>query len=226
MLAAFAALAAGLAAYLYRRKKAAHAAPAAIQPPLVNTTLDKQENAAQPGPATAALQAQSAPPTATGTNWIRIEARAVELRRSMMNATLVYRIVLANRSGTALSNVELEADLATAHGRVPVDQQLASPGIALTVRERIGRLAPGERLELRGEIPLPLSEVRIIQQGKALHCVPLLRVRATCETRDPVARTWVVGRKTPESNAAGRLQPFRFDAPPQTYTKIGERALD
>lgn len=213
--------------FIYWRRQAASTLPATIEPPLAKEAASVsgadsgvEQQATEPARPTAAIS------DVTGTSWIKVETRAVQLRRSMMNATLVYRIVLFNRSGKALEGVELEADLATAHGKVPVDQQLASPALALTVRERIARLAPGERMEFSGEIQLPLKEVRIIEQGKALHCVPLLRVRVTGEGRDPVARTWVVGRKTPEGNRVGRLQPFRFDAPPQTYTNIGERSLD
>lgn len=225
-IAAFAALMAALVGFVFwRRRQAAQAVPATIAPPLV-----KGEASAPAAPAPKAngrdqKSALSEAPATPPSGWLKIEAHALELQRTMMNANLTYRLVIANRSGKALTDLAIEADLATAHGKAPVEEQLASSSKALQLRETIERLAPGERLELRSSVLLPLSDAKIIQQGpKALLCIPLLRVRAVCEDREPIARTWVIGQQNAETR--GRVQPFRFDAPPQTYRSIGQRALD
>lgn len=212
-LAALAAAIAVLGGFFYWRRRGTSATPATI---------------AAPAPATGAVagagpQPTPAPPTAPRA-WLEINARALHLRRSMMNASLAYRLTVINRSGGALENVSIEADLATAHGKLPVEQQLASPASALTPRHAIERLAPGERVELEGEIQIPLSTVKVIQQGKALLAVPLLRVRGSAGDRTAIARTWVIGQVNPQPG--GKLRPFRLDAPPQTYTAVGQRPLD
>lgn len=156
--------------------------------------------------------------------WARIDIRASQLRRSMMNMALSYRIAIINRSGRALENVSIEADLGTAHADQPVDKQIASAAVALPPRHTVARIAPGERLELEGEIAVPLSSIRVIRQGRAVVAVPLFRLRAVVEDRDPLAKTWVVGRNNPQ--ASGRLLPFRMDDTPQTYRSLSANLLE
>ena len=159
-----------------------------------------------------------------GANPLTIKAEAIKLSRSMMNATLHYRLSVTNRSTAYLSALTLGGDLVSAHNRKPVDQQIADPAQVLTARHEIARLSPGQTVNLDGTLQLPLSQVNPIRQGNAPLFVPLMRWRASSESITPVVRTYVVGNQP--QFAGGRLQPFRLDEQPQTYSQIGERAID
>lgn len=204
------AAAAAAAWFLMRKREEAWDAPAPIEPPLAR--------APQPEP--------EAPPAplAAGVSPLAIEAQAVKLTRSMMFATLAYELRLTNRGGRPLSHVRLGGDLVTAHGRVPVDQQLADAATPLDIVHDLPELAPGESVNLRGELRLPVQQIRPIPQGGAALYVPLLRVRAEAAGMEPLAKTFVVGMQP--AAPGGKLQPFRLDDMPQTYAAIGQRALD
>ena len=142
----------------------------------------------------------------------------------MMNATFAYRLTLANRGDTLLENVAVGADLVTAHASVPMEQQLSRGDTPLPEIGRFGSIAPGEKVEVAGELRLPLTSIRTVHQGKAQLYVPLLRVRASAPGMEASARTFVVGTLPQEGGR--KLQPFRLDEMPQTYRAIGTMALD
>jgi hypothetical protein len=198
---------AGAAALAWRRKREAEAAAPEIVPPI-----------AAPVPTAAE------PPLSFTGPQLLIEARAIRLSRSMVYATLSYEVQVTNRGGQPLEGVKLGADLVTAHARIPTDQQLADPLVPLAPVESFDRLDPGQSVQVLGELRLPVSQIRPIPHGKAVVYVPLLRVRAEAQGMIPVARTFVVGMRP--AGASERLQPFRLDEMPQTYTPLSQLALD
>ncbi len=201
---------AGAAAALWWRRRSSAEAP--------SVEIERPRVPAAPGPTLAA-----APPlTATGPQ-LTIEARAVRLSRSMMFATLSYEMVVTNRSAQPLRDLRLGADLVTAHARIPTDQQLADPQVPLAQVKTFEQLDPGASVQFAGELRLPVSEIRPIPHGKAVVYVPLLRVRAEADGVSPIARTFVVGVS---GGASRRLQPFRLDEMPQTYSAVSQHALD
>lgn len=162
-------------------------------------------------------------PAPTPGDALAISVDAVRMDRSMLNATVGYRVTIRNRTAQALTGVAVEADLVSASRERPTEQQLASPGRALTPRHAAGRLAPGQSLRFEGDVRLPLSEASAIWQGRAALLVPLLRVRATADGAAPIATTLVIGR---QEGSAARPQPFRLDEPPRSYAPLAQRVLD
>lgn len=154
---------------------------------------------------------------------LAISVEAMRMDRSVLNATVGYRVTLRNRTTQALSGLAIEADLVSASKDRPAEAQLASPTLALTPRHSVERLAPGQSLRLEGQARLPLSEASAIWQGRVGLLVPLLRVRATAAEAKPVATTLVIGRS---EGAASRPQPFRLDEPPRSYAPLAQRVLD
>ena len=154
---------------------------------------------------------------------IQISAEAIKLTRSVMNATLHYRVSLLNRSSAALKDVDLGADIVSAHGGLPVEQQVASTAQPLEKRHSFGRIAPGQNVRFEGQITIPLSQARVIRQGNAALFVPLLRVRLDGASEEPLVKTFVVGLGVPDG---GRVMPFRIDEGPRSYAPIAARALD
>ena len=154
---------------------------------------------------------------------IQISAEAIKLTRSVMNATLHYRVSLLNRSSGALKDVDLGADIVSAHGGLPVEQQVASTAQPLEKRHSFGRIAPGQSVRFEGQLTIPLSQARVIRQGNAALFVPLLRVRLDGASEEPLVKTFVVGLGVPNG---GRVMPFRIDEGPRSYEPIAARALD
>lgn len=197
-----------------------------IEPPLARRPIPPQspvpepEPEPEPGPTSGASDLQFA----AGDAQLVIDAVPVTLSRSMRFVRFTYRVTLKNRGTSALEKVVIGSDLTTAHGSVPAANQLADPSTILPETGTVGAVQPGEEIEVSGEVELPLSEIRTIRQGQAHLYVPLLRVRAVPRGSDPVARTFMVG--TLPVPTAQKLQPFRLDEMPQTYTNIGMAPLD
>jgi hypothetical protein len=192
---------AGAAVVLLRRRRAVPEAPTILAPLTSAATMPL----GSPGEALA------------------ISVEAVRMDRSVMNATVGYRVTLRNRTTQALSGVAVEADLVSASKDRPAEAQLASPGQALTPRHTAERLAPGQSLRFEGQVRLPLAEASAIWQGRVGLLVPLLRVRATASGAEPIATTLVIGRR---EGGAARPQPFRLDEPPRSYAPLAQRVLD
>ncbi len=201
----------GAALWLRRRSTDEIVAPA-IVPPRLKTAA---------GPI--APQPAAPPPSKLVGPALAIDAKAKQLARSLRFATLSYELRVTNRGPVPLDGVTFGADLVTAHARVPTQAQLADPAVPLAPVQTIDRLDPGASATFSGEFRLPIEEIRPIPHGKAVVYVPLLRVRAEASGTDPVARTFIVGLRSP---GAQRLQPFRLDEMPQVYQAIGSTALD
>lgn len=180
---------------------------------------------AEPDTPTILAPLTSATPVAPGhpAEALVVTVEAMRMDRSVMNATVGYRMTLRNRTTHALTGLVIEADLVSASKDRPAEAQLASPGQALTPRHVAERLAPGQSLRFEGQVRLPLAEVSAIWQGRVGLLVPLLRVRATAAGAQPVATTLVIGRR---EGAAARPQPFRLDEPPRSYAPLAQRVLE
>ncbi|AKM07334.1 hypothetical protein AM2010_1260 [Pelagerythrobacter marensis] len=230
------AVAGGLFAFLRRRANAP--APAIERPltrPVEPTPAPTPEAAPAPAPApplslgeTPISPAPISParlssPTPSPGAPLSLSAQPVRFSRTMMNATFACRIVLENRGGSAWEDIVVEADLVTAHGAVPIGDQLADPATPLASVHDVAALPAGESMELATDVRLPLQQVRPIRQGSAAVYVPLLRLRVVTPGMAPVAQTYLIGQLP--DRPGGRLRPFRLDEIPQVYQAIGIRAL-
>lgn len=173
-------------------------------------------------PAPAIMAPRAAAPREEPGDALSIAVEAMRMDRSVLNATVGYRVTIRNRTAHALVGVAVEADLVSASGDRPAEQQLASPDQALTPRHAADRLAPGQSLRFEGQARLPLAQASAIWQGRVSLLVPLLRVRATADGSVPVATTLVIGRA---EGQAARPQPFRLDEPPRSYAPLAQRVL-
>ncbi|MCP5395920.1 MAG: hypothetical protein H6918_04165 [Sphingomonadaceae bacterium] len=203
-----------------------------IVPPIVQTEPAPVATPLAPAAPVTAPEIQPAPtprPAPALARSIAIRAPLLEmetatLSRSVMALRLSYHLRVTNPGGTALEGLQLEGELAAAHGSAPIDAQRADPARALTLRNELPRLDPGETQVLKGEIVLPLSEIRPIMQGNVPLLVPLLLWRCTGNGFLPSARTYLLG-EVPET-IGSRLRPYRLDLPPQGYPNLGLKALD
>lgn len=154
---------------------------------------------------------------------LEVEAYAVTLSRSVMNASISYRVTMINRGRVPMTQVQVHGDVTTAHGRVPVTQQLADATQALPELHSLARLEPGQRITVHGDLRLPLGQVRALLQGQVPVFVPLLRLTVRAADMEPRAFTYVIGTRSTQKGA--RPTPFRLDGPPRSYDKLTTRAV-
>lgn len=147
---------------------------------------------------------------------------AVRMSVSLVNATLHYRLRVTNVSAGPLGPISLGVDMIGAHASLPQAAQLAQDGTSLAEIHRIPALAPGEDVEVAGELRLPLAQIRPIHAGTASLFVPLVRLQARAAGL-AITRVVVVG----ENPAApeGLLRPFRLDQGPRIFGAISLREL-
>ena len=242
--AALAALVAGGAALIWRRRQAnapvptiepprvrrEPAQPAAPQPEPVAPAAPAPAPTPAPAPA-AAIPPAEAPPVpipamteASNGTPISVRFEPLRLSRSVMAATLYYRATILNRGAAALNEVVLEADLGSASGGRPVDEQVLDENTPLTPRHVFGRLATGQSARFEGSVQIPLAQADVIRQGNTALLVPLMRLRATAKDAVPFARTFAVGQLA--QSGSSRLQPFRLDEGLRSWEPLAQRVLD
>ena len=166
---------------------------------------------------------RESPPAVPVAGSIEVEAHVVTLSRSVMNATISYRLTMVNRGPTPISDIRIGGDITTAHGRVPAAQQLADIGQTLPELHTLAKLDPGQRTTVQGELRLPLRDVRPLRQGNVPVFVPLLRLTVRASDIEPRAHTYVIGSKPIQKDA--RPNPFRLDEPPRSYAQLTTRAV-
>ncbi|MFZ1741622.1 MAG: LPXTG cell wall anchor domain-containing protein [Pontixanthobacter sp.] len=153
----------------------------------------------------------------------QVKVAAQSLSRSMMNATLQYRLELQNLGSAAIGDISVHADVVTAHSQAPLSEQLADTESDLPFAAFVPKISSRDAQVVDGEYRLPLRLIRAIAQGKTQLFVPLLRLKIESADIDPVIHTFVVGIRPPDGT--GKLLPFRLDEMAQTYRNIGLRQL-
>lgn len=159
-------------------------------------------------------------------NPLRVALEPRQLRLSLVNATLSYRLMLTNSGDVPLTDIAISGDMISAHSSLPREQQIAGPDLPLEPIQTIDRLAPGESRTVRGEFRLPLPMIRPIRRGEMALFVPLARLSIAARGENggsPTVITSVVGQIPPRG--ARGLQPFRLDLGPRTYSELSQRAF-
>ena len=151
---------------------------------------------------------------------LQLVLEPLRLSLTLMNASLAYRLEVANHGLSTLENLRIEADMISAHASLPREQQLAGPGHGAPAQHVIERLEPGESRIVEGEFRLPFPQIVPIRQGTATLLLPLARFRAQAPGTRPVVRTFAVGQP---GNAG--MQPFRLDLGPRVYPQLVQRAF-
>jgi len=248
--AGFVAALAGLLIFWSRRRKTAPMA-APIEPPLVQRAPKTPANPASPvnpappihpaNPASGkpnktrpeklppATPAPETPIGAAPAPPITLALSPIRLSRSVMNANLACTITVSNQGTQDFSDLMFAGDMQTAHGKVAIGEQVADAASALPQFGKLAALPSGESREINASFMLPLAQIRPITQGRAQLYVPLLRLRVSGDGLAPISQTFVIGQiQNGGDLSAGsnsKVQPFRLDEMPQTYTQIGCRAL-
>jgi hypothetical protein len=134
--------------------------------------------------------------------------------RSLMMFTLHYRLTLANRTGQAVSDINLAVLLACARAGTG---NAAAPGAAQQL-DRVERIGPHQNLALTGEVQLPLSAIAPLRQGRTPLFIPLTHITIEADGQTPLTRSFVIG--TPSAAGTGRLHPINLDTPPGSISGL------
>jgi hypothetical protein len=161
------------------------------------------------------------PQPTLGVGPLHVSLEPLRLSLTLLNATLAYRLEVANRGPTAVTGLRIAADMISAHASLSREEQLSGPRPDPSTVQRIERLEPGESRVIAGEFRLPLVQVLPIRQGNAALLLPLARFRVEGDGAEPVVRTYVVGQPGQGSG----LQPFRLDLGPRIYPQLAQRAF-
>jgi hypothetical protein len=162
-----------------------------------------------------------APNPAHNAEPLQVSLEPLRLSLTLMNATLTWRLELANRGRTPLTGLKIGADMISAHASLSREEQLSGPRGDGAQVQRIERLEPGESRVIAGEFRLPFPQIVPIRQGNTALLLPLARFRVEGDGAGPVVRTFAVGQPGQGSG----LQPFRLDQGPRIYPRLAQHAF-
>lgn len=168
-----------------------------------------------PSPASAPPRAELRP--------LEMQLEARHLSRAMVNATLAYRLTLANRSDISTGPLRIAGDIVSAHASLSAAEQLAPGEATLAAIHEVPTLAPGESVTLSGELRMPIASILPIQSGAARVFVPLARFRAEMQG-SATTRVFVIGQASEQPG--GALRPFPLDRGPGVDRALGQRELE
>ena len=188
------------------RRRAALAGPPVIEPPVVG-------GGDAAGPIAAGEKAR-----------VDLQLEVERVSRSVMVLMLRYRLDIANRSGRAIRDLEIHAELGSAGNDVPLAQQLAMPDSALPLVETIERIGPHQSRSISGTLQVPINDLSVIMRGNTPLFVPLLKLVVSAPAMDTVAETHMAGIGGPGMST--KLQPLTLEGPPGGYNGVRSRKIE
>ncbi|MCJ1962392.1 hypothetical protein [Novosphingobium mangrovi (ex Hu et al. 2023)] len=164
-----------------------------------------------------------------------IAFEAVSLRLSLVYASLRFRLSL--RALTEIPPANLHADLTSAHGSASREEQLAPALESLPVIASLPGLREGEDIVREGELQLPLSAIRAVNEGSARFFVPLVRLALVADMAHPEASAaqpelglglvFTVGQpgRAGADSPTSALAPIRIDTGPRDMAVLDVREI-
>ena len=175
-----------------------------------------------PAPDDSPLPAEPAPPA------LRLEFTPSRFTLALANVHLRYRLRLTNTGGEALGPITLAGDMTSLPATGAQAERFANRQTPLPELHGAASLAPGETMEMIGELRLPLGMAEGISLGDAKMLVPLVRLRLTADIGEQAPlislHHFVVGGV--EGAADGHLAPFRLDLGPHNRTDLIARPAE
>lgn len=217
-----AAIAAAGAGWHFRRRLRPQRGSVLMVPEIEKPRVPSAPPAAPPEPEELQEQAPAAAVAEEPTHPLLIAITPIKLTQTFMNEALSYRLTLTNVGPAPLGPVTIAADLAGAHASLSREEQLAGPGTQLPEHKTLAGIAPGEKIEVTGDIRTPLADLPVIRQGSAALLVPLARFRIGAPGMETRHFTLAVGQQQP---GASGLLPIRLDLGPRTTDGLAGRAF-
>jgi LPXTG-motif cell wall-anchored protein len=224
-------LAGGAVLFLRRRRQAdtaideEAAAPASppAPPPVPATSPQVGSGMAQPPASPLAKPATAAPSLTVEPLHLATAFRAKAVRLSLVYATVQYELEIANAGTSDLAQLQIRADLMSAHSSLGTHEQLAPARDTLEVKHTVPGLASGESQTLKGEVRVPLGQIRPLVKGNAQFLVPLVRFCILAPDGSGVRRVYTVG---PSDAGSGTIASVRLDAGPRNLRELDAREIE
>lgn len=140
--------------------------------------------------------------------------------RSLMMFTLHYRLILANRSERAVSDLAVGMQLASAQR----EASNAAPHGAAQGIDRIERLGPHQSRSVTGVLQMPLAAITPVMQGATPLFIPLVHVTIEGAGQQALARSFVVGPPA-SGGSEGRVRPLTLDLSPGSLPALAARPI-
>jgi hypothetical protein len=148
---------------------------------------------------------------------------AQAVRLSLVYATVQYELDVANDGLTELPELQVRADLSSAHASLGTREQLAPDPEQMEAKHTLAALAPGETVKLKGEVRVPLQQVVPLAKGNARFFVPLVRFAILAQDGTAVRRVFTLGPRDPGS---GAITSVRLDAGPRNLRELDAREIE
>lgn len=178
--------------------------------------------AASPPPAPAVVAA----PIAQSGEGIEVTFLPDYAAATFTRVAMRYAVTVRNTGAEPVAGLTLHAAMIPASAGQDAEVAAFVADDSAEVVHRIESLAPGEAIEIEGEMALPLNQARAVRYGQRLLFVPVaaFAFRFTRDTRAClVPLAYMVG--VDSGGAQGKMGPLRLDLGPKTYSQVGQRPL-
>ena len=154
---------------------------------------------------------------------LSMEFKAQNARWTLVGAAVVYRITIRNDGKGPAENVRIAMMMRNASGAQ--EQELSAWFSAPLdhAAHQIAELAPGESLELQGEVRIAANELTPLAIGSRPVLIPVVAAKLAHGARAiaSIHSAFIVGEEhTPPTE---RLAPLRMDQGPRQYSNVGTR---
>ncbi len=192
------------------------------RPENATSTPTPTPQAAAPPPVPAAVAA----PVAQSGEGIEVTFLPDYAAATFTRVAMRYAVTVRNTGAEQVAGLTLHAAMIPASAGQDAEVAAFIADDSGEVVHRIESLAPGEAIEIEGEMALPLNQARAVRYGQRLLFVPVAAF-AFRFTRDQraclVPLAYMVG--VDSGGAQGKMGPLRLDLGPKTYSQVGQRPL-
>lgn len=175
--------------------------------------------------------ASAEPAAATDRPWIDMDLLVSQARYSLMGVTIAYSLILHNRGDRPAQDILVRGVVGNAGAQ---QQALLTAFFAgqegMPLHSAVA-IAPGETVQLAGELRLASDQIVPVDMGQRSLLIPLAAFDAAYrwgpDESEPTghgrtARAFIVGQE--QEPPADRLAPFRLDQGPRQYRRAAARA--
>ncbi len=162
--------------------------------------------------------------------WLELELKTQRASFTANEAVIQFELAIANTGGSAARNLRIDVKIFNA-GREQ-DQEIGAffktAGRTVTKLNLPG-IGPDSTGVIRGEVAMPLEEMRAVKLDGRMLFIPVVAVNALYDYGENrtghSAKSYVVGRELQESadKPAEKMGAFRVDQGPRIWRTIGQR---
>jgi len=158
--------------------------------------------------------------------WLELDLTTIRASFDPTEALIEFELRIANDGGSAARNLKIDVKMFNAGAEQ--DQQIGSffrtAGRDQT-RLSIPGVNAGQDGVIRGEVGMPLEEMKAVKLDGRMLFIPVIAVNILYEWGDgrtgQSAKSYVVGRELEQSN--DKMGAFRVDQGPRVWRTVGQR---